>query len=106
MWGDMQVCYPLDYGKVSAGAHQDLSNDTPKARSLVYIYQRYSKYYLFINDNLYYGWITGGKQAERSPWYRLPVIQWLRLHAANAGDQGLIPGKGTKIPHADPTCHS
>ena len=54
-----------------------------------------------------YGWITGGKQAERSPWYRTClVIQWLRLHAANAGDQGLIPGKGTKIPHADPTCHS
>ena len=28
------------------------------------------------------------------------VVQWLRLHAANAGDLGSIPGQGTKIPHA------
>ena len=35
------------------------------------------------------------------------VVQWLRLHAPNAGDPGLIPGQGTrshmpqlKIPHA------
>ena len=27
------------------------------------------------------------------------MVQWLRLHAANAGDVGLIPGQGTKIPH-------
>jgi len=54
-----------------------------------------------------YGWITGGKQAERDPRYGTSlVIQWLRLHAPNAGDQGLIPGKGTKIPHADSACHS
>ena len=28
------------------------------------------------------------------------VVQWLRLHASNAGGVGLIPGRGTKIPHA------
>ena len=25
------------------------------------------------------------------------VVQWLRLHASNAGDAGSIPGQGTKI---------
>ena len=24
------------------------------------------------------------------------VVQWLRLHAPNAGDLGLIPGQGTR----------
>ena len=28
------------------------------------------------------------------------VVQWLRLHAPNAGDSGLIPGQGTKTPYA------
>ena len=28
------------------------------------------------------------------------VVQWLRLHASNARNVGLIPGQGTKIPHA------
>ena len=28
------------------------------------------------------------------------VVQWLRLCASNAKDEGLIPGQGTKIPHA------
>ena len=28
------------------------------------------------------------------------VVQWLRLHASTAGAMGLIPGQGTKIPHA------
>ena len=28
------------------------------------------------------------------------VVQWLSLHAARAGIVGLIPGWGTKIPHA------
>ena len=28
------------------------------------------------------------------------VVQRLRLYASNAGDTGLIPGWGTKIPHA------
>ena len=26
------------------------------------------------------------------------VVQWLRLHAPNAGGPGSIPGQGTKIP--------
>ena len=30
----------------------------------------------------------------------LPVIQWLRLHTSSAGDMGLIPGGGTRIPLA------
>ena len=28
------------------------------------------------------------------------VVQWLRLRASTAGGTGLIPGWGTKIPHA------
>ena len=28
------------------------------------------------------------------------VVQWLRLHASNAGGTGLIPVWGTKVPHA------
>ena len=28
------------------------------------------------------------------------MVQWLRLHPSIAGDTGLIPGLGTKIPHA------
>ena len=28
------------------------------------------------------------------------MVQWLRLHAANAGGAGSIPGWGTRIPHA------
>ena len=27
------------------------------------------------------------------------MVQWLRLHAPNAGGMGLIPGRGTKIPY-------
>ena len=27
------------------------------------------------------------------------MVQWIRLHASNAADAGLIPGQGTKIPH-------
>ena len=27
------------------------------------------------------------------------VVQWLRVWASNAGGAGLIPGRGTKIPH-------
>ena len=30
------------------------------------------------------------------------MVQWLRLYASSAGGTGLIPGLGTKIPHA--TC--
>ena len=28
------------------------------------------------------------------------VVQWLRFCTSNAGDEGSIPGQGTKIPHA------
>ena len=28
------------------------------------------------------------------------VVQWLRCHIFNAGEQGLIPGWGIKVPHA------
>ena len=28
------------------------------------------------------------------------VVQWLRLCTSTAGGMGLIPGRGTKIPHA------
>ena len=29
-----------------------------------------------------------------------PGGQWLRLHTPNAGSLSLIPGRGTRIPHA------
>ena len=29
------------------------------------------------------------------------AVQWLKLHASNAGGEGLIPGQGTKNPPAD-----
>ena len=32
------------------------------------------------------------------------AVQWLRLHTSSAGGAGLIPGQGTRIPHA--TRHS
>ena len=34
------------------------------------------------------------------------VVQWLRLHAPNAGGPGSIPGRGTKVPHTTtkPAC--
>ena len=31
---------------------------------------------------------------------KLKVVQWLKLHTSNAQGVGLIPGQGTKIPHA------
>ena len=33
-------------------------------------------------------------------WGTFPVVQWLRLCTANAGDAGLILGLETRIPHA------
>ena len=33
-------------------------------------------------------------------WGTSLVVQWLRGHTANTGSTGLIPGWGTKIPHA------
>ena len=53
-------------------------------------------------------WVGGRKSnhLKISPGTSL-VVQWLRLHASNAGGPGLIPGQGTrshmlqlKIPHA------
>ena len=28
------------------------------------------------------------------------MVQWLRLHDSNPGGMGLIPGQGTRVPHA------
>ena len=28
------------------------------------------------------------------------AVQWFRRHTSNAGDAGLVPGLGTKIPRA------
>ena len=28
------------------------------------------------------------------------MVQWLRLRNSTAGGAGLIPGRGTKVPHA------
>ena len=33
-------------------------------------------------------------------WGTSLVVQWLRLRSSNAGGAGLIPGRGTKIPHS------
>ena len=38
--------------------------------------------------------------ATRGLYGDLPVVQWLRFHPSTAGGTGLIPGQGTKIPHA------
>ena len=32
------------------------------------------------------------------------MVQWLRLHAPNAGGMGLISGRGTKIPYVVDMC--
>ena len=37
------------------------------------------------------------------------VVQWLRLHAPDAGNLGLIPGQGTRshmLQLKDPVCHN
>ena len=39
-----------------------------------------------------------GKRLEI--WRTCLVVQWLRLCTSNAGGMGLIPGQGTKVPHA------
>ena len=33
-------------------------------------------------------------------WGTFLLVQWVRLHVATARSMGLIPGQGTKIPHA------
>ena len=37
---------------------------------------------------------------HKKGWGTPLAVQWLRLHASTAGGTGLIPGQGTKIPHA------
>ena len=55
-----------------------------------------------IGSQVLYHWSYRGKQlyslvkkyfTSETSW----VIQWLRLHAANAGGRGLNPGQRTKI---------
>ena len=36
---------------------------------------------------------------KRNTFGTFLVVQWLRLHASNAGGTGSIPSWGTKIPH-------
>ena len=41
------------------------------------------------------------KPKQKQKWWGTSlVVQWLRLHAPNAGCLGSIPGQGTKIPYA------
>ena len=47
--------------------------------------------------------ITSSSQRVRCVDKTSLVVQWLRLHASNARDMGLIPCRGTKIPCAS-TC--
>ena len=42
------------------------------------------------------------KQTKKTPGTSL-VVQWLRLHPSKAGGADLIPGQGTRIPHAAST---
>ena len=37
--------------------------------------------------------------SKSDQWGTSLAVQWLRLHASNAGDAGSIPGLGTKILH-------
>ena len=51
-------------------------------------------------------WICILKDDQTKENYCIPglhwtlAVQWLRLRASCAGGTGLIPGQGTKIPHA------
>ena len=40
------------------------------------------------------------REGEKKHWKDFPVLQWLRLHAHNAGSMGSIPSWETNIPHA------
>ena len=40
-----------------------------------------------------------GSRKKKSDFGGSLAVQWLRLHASNAGGAGLIPGQGTQIPH-------
>ena len=43
--------------------------------------------------------VEGGRDFKKREQGSL-AFQWFRLHASTAGGTGLIPGWGTKIPHA------
>ena len=51
-----------------------------------HFFRQYMLTILFLKTN---------KQKKKKPGTSL-VVQWLRLHAPNAGDLGLIPGQGTR----------
>ena len=40
------------------------------------------------------------KKKKKSDIGTSVAVHWLRLHVPSAGDTGLIPGWGTKIPHS------
>ena len=42
--------------------------------------------------------------SKKSPFGTSLVVQWLRDCTSTAGVKGLIPGQGTKIPHAERHC--
>ena len=44
--------------------------------------------------------VSSHENTWRNPKGTSLVVQWLRHRAPNAGDMGLIPGRGTMIPHA------
>ena len=52
-------------------------------------------YFKFLRVNL-----MGGPRIRRLLLGLPVVVQWLRLHASNAGAAGSIPGQGTRILHA------
>ena len=46
-------------------------------------------------------WMYRVKEVEESKMSLTSLaVQWLRLHTLSAGGTGLMPGWGTKIPHA------
>ena len=46
------------------------------------------------------GWGGGSQYSFKGKWGTFLRAQWLRLHASNAGDMGLIPGQGTNSLYA------
>ena len=59
--------------------------------------------WIFLEWGLQVGkWIAGfsSRSLSEVPAGNSPAVQWLGLRASTAGHTGLIPGQGTKIPHA------
>ena len=46
------------------------------------------------------GWGDDPRGEEKTCAGTSLAVQWLRLRASTARDEGSIPGQGTKIPHA------